>query len=210
MSASSSHRADPEYLDCFYSGLSSGGTEDYLRAEPTGTYLLRDSKSVPSACVVAWKSSEKIEQVLLIPLSSGGYRIDGTDFVFDGIGEFLHANKKALRNPLNKSNYNHGAISQTEAIRRLSPHDVGTFFLRASSSLKGVIVVSLRTARGVEEFRAHVQPDGSYMIEGDTLSFRTCRDLMHVRPDVFLRPLSCFAFMYHSIDYDDAVRLLRD
>ena len=217
----SDHRADEgsalQYADFLYNGISFDDAERRLLPTEVGTYLLRTSQREPNTLVIAWKSAPGVvEQSLLRALSNGRYSInDGTEV--ESIPAFLHANAGKLLYALKKvqrpskssvdlSYYNHGAISFAEAERRLLPQPVGTFFLR-SSSLPNTVVVCVRGADDVVQFRAHEQSDGFYVTDDGSFTFRTIDDL--IRPDQWTQhPLSRYAFYHVGITYDDTVALL--
>jgi hypothetical protein len=178
---------------------------------------------VPGGVVIAFKNGHgAVEQTVLEPLPDGGYSMDtgAGAFVFESIPAVLRANPSALRFPFNKalgppeardlSYFNHGAISDTEAKGRLVRQPAGTFFLRNSRSTKHAIVVSTRMRDGVVEFLSRLRPDGAYECDDDTgahLRFQNVDDLMRLRGDMFVHPLSRYAFEHLGSTLEDAVAL---
>jgi len=189
----------------FHGFLSSTETEKLLEKQPSGTFLIRFSKSKPGSFAIGYVEGDnrlKTTHTLIACAPPSGFKIEeayqrnarGRLFasLYEVVDFYNYLLKFTLRSDLSRLSWFHGDLTSQEADELLGNAENGSYLIRFSST-PGCLAISYVNNKTVKHGLLETVPNG-YRFDGKPKIYSSLNDLTNELNDILRIPLSNLTF----------------
>eukprot|EP01117_Protostelium_nocturnum_P011598 TRINITY_DN4211_c0_g1_i1.p1 TRINITY_DN4211_c0_g1~~TRINITY_DN4211_c0_g1_i1.p1 ORF type:complete len:1097 (-),score=260.76 TRINITY_DN4211_c0_g1_i1:80-3370(-) len=187
----------------FHGFLSSTETERLLEKQPSGTFLIRFSKSKPGSFAIGYVEGDpgqktKVTHTLIACAPPSGFKIEeaynrnarGRLFatLFEVVDFYNYLLKYTFRSDLSRLSWFHGDLTSQEADELLSNAENGSYLVRFSTT-PGFLAVSYVREKNVKHALLECLPNG-YRYDNKPHVYKTLTEMVNDLSDTLKHPCS--------------------